>query len=306
MEKKDLTLPPELCTDGFPDHLFIEFEDIGFYRLTVLRGGVDDGKVADPDQRQVEGPWNRRRGECQDIHECAELLEFFLVGHPETLFLINNHQPQIFEIKILLKKPVGTDYNIYSPLTDAFQDFLLFGLRFKTVQDIHTHGVILKPQGESPVVLFGQNGCGHQHRHLLAIHDRPERGPERHFRFAEPGIPADQPVHGFGVVHVQMNILNSPGLVGCFLKLKGGGELIIQVIRRGKSISFHNLPGGIDGHQFFRHFPNGFFDLLFDDFPGKPSQFINLRHIPVRSDVALDLIETVNGNIEFIAVQILQ
>jgi len=30
--KKDLTLPPELCTDGFPDHLFIEFEDIGFYR----------------------------------------------------------------------------------------------------------------------------------------------------------------------------------------------------------------------------------------------------------------------------------
>jgi len=28
--------------------------------------------------------------------------------------------------------------------------------------------------------------------------------------------------------------------------------------------------------------------------------------MPVRSDVALDLIETVNGNIEFIAVQILQ
>ena len=70
-------------------------------------------------------------------------------------------------------------------------------------------------------MLFRQQRGRHQHRHLIAAHDRDEGGAQRDFGLAETDVAANQPVHRLACGHVGDHGLDGALLVRGFFKTEG-------------------------------------------------------------------------------------
>ena len=90
MDEEDLTVSSHLEEDGFADELTVEGAELSLYRIAVGRRRVDDTEVAGAHHRELECSRNRCGGQCQRIHVGFHLLEFFLHGNAELLFLIDD------------------------------------------------------------------------------------------------------------------------------------------------------------------------------------------------------------------------
>jgi hypothetical protein len=63
------------------------------------------------------------------------------------------------------------------------------------------------------LVLEGQHRRRREHRHLLAVHDRLERGAHRHLGLAVADVAAEQAVHRRGGFHVPLDVGDGRGLI---------------------------------------------------------------------------------------------
>ena len=86
-------------------------------------------------------------------------------------------------------------------------------------------------------MLFGQQSGGYQHRHLLAVHRRNERGTQRDFGFTKTHIAANQSVHRFAALQVIDDGGDGSGLIRCFLKAETGGERLVIVRTQLESVA---------------------------------------------------------------------
>ena len=75
-------------------------------------------------------------------------------------------------------------------------------------------------------MLLGQEGGGHEHRDLLAVLHRLERGPDRHLGLAEADVATDQAIHRRGVFHVGLHVGDRRELVGRLLV----GEAVLELL----------------------------------------------------------------------------
>ena len=110
---------------------------MGIDRQSFLRRRIDGGDIAHPGQRHIQraGDGGGRQG--QDIHFGAQLLQEFLVGHPEALLLIDDHQPQVLELHIRLDQPVGADDDIHLAHAQLADDLILLLWRPEAGQHLH-------------------------------------------------------------------------------------------------------------------------------------------------------------------------
>ena len=69
-------------------------------------------------------------------------------------------------------------------------------------------------------VLFGQQGGGHQYRHLAAAHDGHKGSAQCHFGLTKAHVTADQAVHGATGLHVFDDVFNRFQLIRGFFKRK--------------------------------------------------------------------------------------
>ena len=82
-------------------------------------------------------------------------------------------------------------------------------------------------------MLLGQHGRRHEHRHLLAVLDRLERGPHRHLGLAVADVAAQQPVHRPRLLHVLLDLFGRRDLVVRRLVRELGLELPLPLgVRR--------------------------------------------------------------------------
>ena len=72
--------------------------------------------VSDPHKAHVQRPRDRRRRQRQHIHIVLDLLDFLLVAHAKTLFLVNHKKAQIFVDDIRRQQPVRADHDVHKPL----------------------------------------------------------------------------------------------------------------------------------------------------------------------------------------------
>ena len=54
--------------------------------------------------------------------------EIFLVFHAESLFLVDDHQPQVLEPDGLLQQPVGADHDVHAAVGDPGQHLVDVGV----------------------------------------------------------------------------------------------------------------------------------------------------------------------------------
>ncbi len=155
------------------------------------------------------------------------------------------------------------------------------------------------PLGEGVGVLLDEQGGRAQDRDLLAVLDRLERGAHRDLGLAVADVAADQPVHGHGPLHVDLDLVDGAQLVGRLDVREGVLELALPrgVGREGVAAGRH--PRGVQADQL-----GG--DLL-DVAPGTALGLVPVGAAhPVQArllapDVARDLVELVGGDVEPVA-----
>ncbi len=115
------------------------------------------------------------------------------------------------------------------------------------------------------------------------------------------GIPADEPVHGLVEVHVEIHVLDGAGLVGRLLVLERRGKLLVVSVDRRECMPLQGVAGGVEGHQILGDLLDGLLDAPLGRFPGRAAQFVDPGVVPVGPDVALDLVESMDGDVEPVA-----
>jgi len=162
----------------------------------VLRRCLDDAHVTHAHERQVERAWDGRGREREHVDLGLELLQALLVGHAETLLLIDHDEAEILEVDVLAEQTMGADDDVHRARFEPRQRVLLLTLGHETAQRTHGHGIGRETLLERDQVLGREHRRGHQYRHLRARLDGLEGGAQRNLGLAVSDIAHDQAIHG--------------------------------------------------------------------------------------------------------------
>ena len=80
--------------------------------MALRRRGSNDRQIAQARQRHIQRARNRRGSHGQHIDIGTQLFHLLLVAHPEAVFLVDNHQPQLLEMHIVLQQFVRADHDV--------------------------------------------------------------------------------------------------------------------------------------------------------------------------------------------------
>ncbi len=186
-----LAAAQHFAQDRLAHHQVVVLANKGFHRQTARRRCGNNRQIAHAAHCHIQGAWDRRGGQGQNVDVSAHRFDALLVAHPEAVLLVDNQQPQIFPLHVALQQLVSADQNINFAFACLFKDLrLLFGAA-KTRQHLNAHRPVGEAVAEVVEVLLGEEGSRHQHRHLLVVFHRKEGGAHRHFGFAEANVTAD-------------------------------------------------------------------------------------------------------------------
>ncbi|MBA7482994.1 hypothetical protein ES707_18499 [subsurface metagenome] len=181
---------------------------------------------------------------------------------PEPLLLVNNQQAEVAETDIFLQKTVGADADVNLARSQSVDNLILLFWRFKAAQHFDSNREGVKSPPEGGIVLLGEHGGGHQHRHLPVIHHRLEGRPYGDLCLAVADVAADEAVHRFSFLHVPLDVMLRLHLVGRLDIGKRGLHLLLPERVAGKSEARYHLPGGVQSQQLLGKVFGGLFSPL--------------------------------------------
>ncbi len=246
VDEKHLPVSLQLLAHGIPDQHLVEHVQLGLHRLPVGGRGGDHGEVAGTHQGEVQRARDRGGREGEGVHVHAHLLELLLRLHPEFLLLIDHHQAQVLELHVFAHDAVRADEDVGFALGHPRQRLLGLLGGFEAVDVLHRNREVLEPVAEGFVVLHGQDGGGHQHRHLLAVAHRLESRPDGHLGFAEAHVAAHEAVHGVGELHVGLHVFGGLALVGRVFVDKRRLQLRLQEAVAAVGVARGGLAFGVE------------------------------------------------------------
>ena len=180
--------------------------------------------------------------------------------HPETLFLIDDDQSQVFEFDLGIEQFMGADDQVHGPVPQSFDGLLVLRRRLEAGHHLDRDRKTLVPVGESLEMLLGQKSGRHQNGHLFGVLDGLEGSPDGDLGLAEAHVPANEPVHGDGFLHVRLDLVDGGQLIGGLLVGEGLFQLALPGSVGAEGEALGPLPGGVKLDQVLG-------DLL-DLFPG--------------------------------------
>ena len=221
-----LAFAQQLAPDRLGNHAVVVLADVGEDRLTVLGRGVDERHVADAGDRQLERARDGRGGQREHVDVGPDRLDALLVDHAEALLLVDHEQAEVFELHILGEQPVGADHHVDVARRERGDHPLLVAGGEEAGDHLDPHRVVREAVAEGLAVLVGEEGRGHEDRHLLAVLYRLERGAHRDLGLAEADVTADEAVHRHLALHVGLHRVDRGLLVGRLLE----GERILHLV----------------------------------------------------------------------------
>ena len=227
VQKVNLPAALEFAQHGFADDAAAFVAHEGLDGQPPLRGGGDHAQVAQALQRHAQGARNRRGREGEHVHFSAQLLHLLLVAHAEAVFLVDDEQAQVLELRFFAQQFVRAHDDVHRAIGHALEGGVDFFGRAKAAHLGHFHGPLGKAVAQGLVVLLGQQRGGGQKGHLLAAGDGHEGRAQGHFGLAKAHVAAHQAVHGLRRNHVLYDGVYGRLLIGRFLKAEVGGELLV-------------------------------------------------------------------------------
>ena len=102
-------------------------------------------------------------------------------------------------------------------------------------------------------MLLGQQGGGHQHRHLPVALGGDEGGAHGHLGLAETHVAADHPVHGLARLHIGEYRFDGLKLIRGLFEIEGGREGLVLRVRSRKGNPLAGGAAGVDLQQLGGH-----------------------------------------------------
>lgn len=132
----------------------------------------------------------------------------------EPLLLVDDDQAQVLELDGPGDDAVRADHDVDRAVLEPLDRLLGLGLGLEARERLDRHGERRVSLGECLEVLLDQERRGHEDRDLLAVLHGLERRPDGDLSLAVPDVAAHEPVHGDGLLHVGLDLVDRDELVG--------------------------------------------------------------------------------------------
>ena len=131
-------------------------------------------------------------------------------------------------------------------------------------------------------VLRGEDGRRDEHRDLLAVLDRLERGPDRDLGLAVADVADDQAVHRPAGLHVGLHLGDRAELVERLLVREARLHLVLPRRVGGVGVAAGGGPGGVELEQLLGQVVDGALDPLLRPDPVGPAEPAELGALAAR------------------------
>jgi len=175
-----------------------------------------------------------------------------------------------------------------APRTEGLDDQVLLASGAETGEQIDVHRVIGHALAERVEMLLREDGGGHEHGHLPAVHHRFERGANGNFGLAEADVAADQTIHGLGFFQVRFGFQNRAHLVGRFLIDECAFEFALPRCVGPNGVARLRFARSLDGEQLAGKIAYGLFRLRLRFGPARAAQRVERRPRVTGADVFAD------------------
>ena len=298
VEVERLALAGDLAAQGRGDQLLVELADVGLDRVPAARRRRDDRDVAQPRERHVQRPRDRRRRHREHVHLEPKLAQELLLGDPEALLLVDDHEAQVLGDDVAREHAVRADQHLHLAVAVLLKHALHLGRRPEARHHLDAHREVAEPVLEGGGVLLGQDRRRHEHQHLAPSRGRLEGGPDGDLGLPEADVAAHEPVHRPVGLHVLLHGVDRRLLVVGLLEreraLQAGHPLVVGAVRRlGR-----RLAAGVQGDQLAGQLPHGDPGPRLQGLPGLAAQLRERRRAAVGADVAAHLRELVVRHVQ--------
>ena len=229
MDEEGLATALHLHLDGGADEFFIELGDDGLDGHAVLGRRLDDGHVAQADQRHVQRARDGRGRHGEHVDLRAHLLEALLVAHAEALLLVDDEQAEVLELESSARGGVGADEDVDLAGGGLLQDRASLLRGAEAGDHLDVDGKLREAAREALVVLEGEDGGGGEDGDLLAVLHGLECGAHGDLGLAVAHVAAEQAVHGLRRFHVALDVGDGGDLVVGLVEVEGVLELALHV-----------------------------------------------------------------------------
>ena len=218
VDEIDLAAAADLAQHGFANLPVAPFADERFHGQPLGRRRRDDRQIAQPAERHVQRARNRRGRQRQHVDFGAQPFQPFLVLDAEAMLLVDDDQPQAFELDVALQQLVRADHDVDGARRQALDSGRRAARAAEPRQELDTHRPVGEPIIERAMVLLGEQRRRHEHRDLEPRLHRDERRAQRDFGLAEADVAADDAVHGPRALEVCEHAVDRRLLVLGFLE----------------------------------------------------------------------------------------
>ena len=261
-----------------------------------LGRGEDLAHLADPGQRHLERARDRRGGHGQHVDVGAQGGDVLLVLHAEALLLVHDHQAEVLPPHTRGEQAVGADHHVDRAVGQPGEDLLGIRVRGEATEPPYGHGepghALLK-RGE---VLLREQGGGHEHRDLGAVLHGLERGAHGHLGLAVAHIAHHHAVHGRGLLHIVLDLLDRAELIDGL----GERECVLHLpLPRGvrpERAPGRGLPLGVELDKLGGDLADGLAGLALGVLPVRATHLGQRRSLA--ADVPAELAERFHGHVQ--------
>ena len=164
----------------------------------------------------------------------------------EPLLLVDDQQPEILEPHLLGQDAVRADHHVDGAVGQARERSRGPPCRSGTRERLDLHRESGEPLVERLEVLLDEERGRHEHRDLLAVLDRLERGAHGDLGLAEADVAREQAVHRDRPLHVGLDLVDRLQLVGRL----GVGERLLELALPGRvgaeGVALGGHAGGVE------------------------------------------------------------
>ena len=149
----------------------------------------------------------------------------------------------------------------------AGQRLRLLGRRHEPAEHADADGVGREAGSERLEVLLGEHGGRHQDRHLAAVLDGLEGGPQGDLGLAVADVAHDQAVHRLLGLQVGLDLGDGAQLVGRLLVGEGGLQLLLPGRVRSEGVAARVGTGAVELQELARQVGDGPLDARLGPLP---------------------------------------
>ena len=210
---KYLSAARKLTLDRVPQYLLFVRSHVCVDRKPVPRRLVDDADILDARERHIQSPRYRGRRQCKNIDVLLELLQLLLVPYAESLLLVDDQKPEVFELHIVRKQSVRTYDEVDLAALHRFGRLLLRLCASESRQLLYLEREVCKTLFQIVIVLVDEKCRRCEQSRLLSFRNALEYGSRCDFCFAVSDISAQETVHRKRLLHVFLDLLDSAELI---------------------------------------------------------------------------------------------